>query len=105
VPTQCDAISNDIVSTDDVIAGGVDHIDDASQRKSSIQRKLSFSPRQLSAGDSQAAALALAGAAVSHAAAALLPSSCQSSVEQQLVKNSTTHDSPGVYLIIILHPV
>ena len=89
VPTQCDATDD----SDDVVADVVDSIDDVN--KSAVNRKLSFSPRQLSTGDSQAAALALAGAAVSQAAAALLPSSCQSSVEQLLAKSPTTHDSPG----------
>ena len=95
VPTQCDADSNEIV-TDDGTSDNPNNIDDVTSRKSSIQRKFSFSPR-LSTGESQAAALALAGAAVSQAGAALLPNSCQNSAEQQIAKSLTTHDSPGTY--------
>ena len=76
-----------VASTDEVTS---DPMETPAKSCSNPKRKMSFSPR----GESQAAALALAGAAVSHAAAAFLPNSCQNSAEL-FVKSPNSHDSPG----------
>ncbi len=88
-PTQCDTIST---KSEQCIVATEDTSESADSSKKTTPRKMSSTPRALSIGDSQAAALALAGAAVSHAAAAFLQNPCQNSVER-LSPNS--HDSPG----------
>jgi hypothetical protein len=91
VPTQCDALTVDASMTaDDATSDNVDNIEASVATR--IPRKVSLSPRQLSIGDSQASALALAGAAVS-----LLTTTCQNTVVEHaaVTKTPTTHDSPG----------
>ena len=95
--TQCDAISTKS-EQQCIVATTEDSSESADSSKRATPRKMSFSPRQLSIGDSQAAALALAGAAVSHAAAAFLQNPCQNSAEHL---SPNAHDSPGTWTTLI----
>jgi hypothetical protein len=96
-------VTGEIVSTDEVTSENVENSPPPppTVNKVSANRKMSFSPK-LSHGESQAAALALAGAAVSHAAAAFLQSPCPISAEQ-LAKTPNSHDSPGKTLFCFVY--